>query len=312
VDARERRSDRPLVPLKPERLEVPVRRLVGALAQAQQEARLLLDLGQKRLRILRVDVGDAAAGLGQQLVPGLLDVADDPAVVAPHAGRAEQRDPLGTRHAADERLALDVADERRQEVGRLADRLHRRGDEPVIGRRVAPLVAIRVRLRNVPQGQHVVGEVVVELDQAGEHGPAGLERDDVAEPLGSRVGAPGDGGDRGAGDPDRAVRDHGRPGVHRDDPPGERPPGAVRGVDRARLVRHSAYRTEPGRLETSFSRGPGRIGPHGGGGNHASIRPRPDRRAACLAATPAPTWTRSPRRSFAGSSWRRPGIARRG
>ena len=59
--------------------------LVGALAQVQQEARLLLDLGEERLRVARVDVRDPAPGLGQQLVAGLLDVADDPA--GSNAGR---------------------------------------------------------------------------------------------------------------------------------------------------------------------------------------------------------------------------------
>lgn len=44
-----------------QRLEVPVGRRVGALAEVQQEALLRLDLLQEGLRVLRVDVGDAAA-----------------------------------------------------------------------------------------------------------------------------------------------------------------------------------------------------------------------------------------------------------
>ena len=186
-----------------------VRGLVGALAQVQQEASLLLDLGEERLRVARVDVRDPAPGLGQQLVAGLLDVADDAPVVAPDAGRAEQRDPLRGRHPADERLALDVAHERGQKVGRLADGLHRGGDQLVVRGRVTPGVAVRVRLWNLPKRQRVVRDVVVELDQAGEHRSAGLERHDAGEPFGVGVAALGDRRDRGVRDPDRAVHDHG-------------------------------------------------------------------------------------------------------
>ena len=239
VDAGERRCDRPLTASKSERLEVLVGGRVGALAQVQQEARLLLDLGEERLRVARVDVGDAAAGFGQLLIARLLDVADDPAVIASDAGRAEQRDPLRGRNPADERLALDVADQRRKQVGGLADRLHRRGDELVIRGCVAPLVPVRVPLRDAPQRQRVVREVVVELDQAREHGAAGLERDDAGETVGGSVGALGDRGDRRIGDPYHAVHHDRRARVHRHDAPAERPFGATGGVDRSGTVRHT-------------------------------------------------------------------------
>ena len=238
VDPRQRRRDRPLVPRKLERLEVFMGGLVGALAQVQQEARLLLDLGEERLRVARVDVGDPAPGLGQQLVAGLLDVADDPPVVTPDARSAEQRDPLRGRHAADERLALDVADERGEEVGRLADRLHRRGHELVVRSGVAPRVAVRVLLRNLPERQRVVSDVVVKFDQAGEHRSAGLERHDARETFGRRIAALGDRGDRGVRDPDRAVHHDGRLRVHGHDPAGDRPLGAAGGIDRGRAGRN--------------------------------------------------------------------------
>jgi hypothetical protein len=96
-------TNRTPVPGELKRLEVFVGGVVGALAQVQQEARLLLVLGEERLRILGVDVRDAAAGLGQQLVPGLLDVADDALVVTP---RSTYRASAGSSSVASPRVFI--------------------------------------------------------------------------------------------------------------------------------------------------------------------------------------------------------------
>ena len=52
---------------------------------------------------------------GRSSLVGLFDVADDPAVVAARSGVAEELDTLTRRHAADETLALDIADQRRHD-----------------------------------------------------------------------------------------------------------------------------------------------------------------------------------------------------
>jgi hypothetical protein len=120
VDRGCRRRDRPLTARELQGLEVLVRGLVRALAEMQEKAGLPLDLGEEGLRIARVNVGDAAAGRREERVVGLLDIADDPPVVAADACSAEQRDPLRGCHAAQQRLGLDVANEGGQELGRFA------------------------------------------------------------------------------------------------------------------------------------------------------------------------------------------------
>ena len=112
------------------------------------------------------DVGDAARRRGQGGVVRLLDVAHDAAVEAADAGVAVERDALAGRDPGDEALGLDVAHERRDEIGRLADHLHRPADQAAVVRSGRPLAAVAERPRHLPELQAVVAQVVVQLDQA--------------------------------------------------------------------------------------------------------------------------------------------------
>ncbi len=105
----------------------------------QEEATvLLLQSSQERARVLRLHVGDARQGLREVGVVGLLDVAHDPAVEALHPGVAAELDPLAGGDAPEQALALDVADQRRQQRGLpsgvpvLAHDPHRAADERAV------------------------------------------------------------------------------------------------------------------------------------------------------------------------------------
>ena len=95
---------------------------------------LLLQPGQERARVFGIDVGDAPLRLEQVGVVGLLDIAHDPAVEALDASVAAEHDPLARRHAAEQALALDVADQRGEQRGSalgvpvLAHHRHRTAD----------------------------------------------------------------------------------------------------------------------------------------------------------------------------------------
>ena len=145
MDAGEAVVDRPLVRRHLERQEMPagdrvrLSRPGHPLAEVQEEAAvLLLQAGQERARVLGVDVGDAPLGLGQIRVVGLFDVAHDAAVEALYAGVAAEHDPLARRHTTEQALALDIADQRREQRG-LA--LRRLGTRP--RRVIGPLMSLR-------------------------------------------------------------------------------------------------------------------------------------------------------------------------
>ena len=93
----------------------------------------------------------------------VLDVAHHPALERP----PDLRRALDRRHPADDRLALDVLQDRLA-VGR-AQRVDRQRDRRQVVRVQRPLVARRPRLRaprRDPQPEAVVGDVVVQVDEA--------------------------------------------------------------------------------------------------------------------------------------------------
>src|SRR5262249_30908965 len=106
---------------------------------------------------------------------------------AADASVAEKRDALARRDASDQAFRLDVPDERRQQRWSLAKDGHRTAHELAIVRNARPLIAIGVFLRNLPKSQGVVGEMVVEFDQPGERGPAGVDDGSVLEARGDWI-----------------------------------------------------------------------------------------------------------------------------
>ena len=202
MDAGKPVVDRPLVRRHLEREEMPAGHRVGLgptwrhpLAEVQEETTiLLLQPGQERARVLGVHVGDAPLRLEQIRIVGLLDVAHDPAVEALYSGVAAEHDPLARRHTPEQALALDIADQRRQQRG-LALRVpvlthdrHRTADELAVVGVVRPLAAVLEQLwHRAPQRQRVVAEVVVQLDQAWEERAAGIHRSNVVEAGGRRL-----------------------------------------------------------------------------------------------------------------------------
>ena len=109
-------------------------------------------------------------------VVGLLDVADDAAVVVLDPGVAREREPLAGGRAGDQAFRFDVADDRRHVGGCVREHLHRAGDQLAVGVALRPLVAVVVLLRDVPELQRVVAEVVVQVDQARVDRPMRVER----------------------------------------------------------------------------------------------------------------------------------------
>ena len=189
-----------------------VRCRIGALAQVEQEARGLRQPREESAGVRGVDIGNARCGVGEVGVARLLDVADDPEVVALDPGVAVQGNALRGGRSAEQALHLDVAHHRLGQAGRTSKHLHRPADEPAIDRPRGPPVAVGIRVGHVPQAQGVVAEMVVQLDQARVDRAAGGDARGGLEPRGD--GCPGFGHcrDRAATDVHRAAIEHG-PGV---------------------------------------------------------------------------------------------------
>ena len=242
VDAGQRVGQRPRAVGHLERQEVVARRLVGALAEVQDVAALARDRLEKPDGVGRVDVADPGAGPAQVGAVGLLDVADVAAVQAPRALVGEDLQALAGGGAGHERLAFDVADHGRHELGVGADELHRAADQrPVLRvRSAAPLVAVGVLLGHLPQLQGVVGEMVVQLDQSRERGAAETHRGDVLEAVRRRRSGVLHGGDPARVDVDGAAGVDGEVVVHRHHAPREGHLGSRAGIGRDRR-RHVAH-----------------------------------------------------------------------
>ena len=126
VDAAERARDRPFVVFDLQPLEVTVSGVVDALAQMQEEQRILtLKLLEELAGVTRVDVGDARRRLGQLRIVGLLDVPDDAAIEAADARVGRERDALSRGHPGHEALRFDVAHDRLNETVRAAEHARR-------------------------------------------------------------------------------------------------------------------------------------------------------------------------------------------
>ena len=168
MDAHQVRGDRPLARCELQGLEVAPGSRVRPLRQVQDDLLTPGDAGQEMLRIVRVHVGDVRCGRRKVRIGGRLDVADEAAEVLDDAGVGRQRDALARRGPTEQASQLHVADDRGDYLVVAAEHTHRAGDEPVVirGRRTAPLVPIAVLLRHIPQRQHVVGQVIVQLDQS--------------------------------------------------------------------------------------------------------------------------------------------------
>lgn len=250
VDAGEGVVDRPFVGRHLERQEMPARRrrrLAGArdaLAQVQQEAAVLLAQPRQELaRVPGVDVGDARVGVGQVDLPGVLDVAQDAAEEALHARIAVEHDALAGGASAQQAFALDVAHERGEQGGAargvavLADDRHRAADQPAIVRMRRPLAAILVQPgHRAPQRQRVVGEVVVQFDQAWEQRAPRVGDRRRLEAGRRRQRARARRHDAALGDVEDGVGQHLEGVVHRHDAPAQREPRCGQRVDRRRAA----------------------------------------------------------------------------
>jgi hypothetical protein len=151
MDAAQRGRDRPFAGRELQRFEGAPRRRVQAFRQVQQIAGLLLlQAREEGLRIPRRHIGHARGDGGQRIVVGGFDIANHAFEVAPDARLVGQRDALARRGAADQGLCLDVAADRRQQLRRRGERLHRRRDLAVVLGVAAPLPAIRELLRHLP------------------------------------------------------------------------------------------------------------------------------------------------------------------
>ena len=190
-------------------VEVHPARGVDALGQVV-EADLPRERLAERLVLLLVaalaqlQVGYVGGRVRQLRVAALLDVAHDP-VVELEAAADLRLDPLAGGRAADHRLGLDVADQRARGLERAGDRLDRLRDLGRVARR-APLAAVVVALGQRPQRADVVGEVVVEVDQAGVDRALGVDHRGAGEGGRQLVAVLDDVGDAAAADRDlRAV-----------------------------------------------------------------------------------------------------------
>ena len=168
VDPDQAAGDRPGAGIDLQRLEVPVRRVVDALGQMQNQ---LLRTGDSRQELVGgagLDVGDVRCGRSQLRVARRLDVADEPAVMGHDARRRSKRDALARRGPAEQAPHLDVAHHRGHDVGVAAEHAHRAGDQTVVvrGRRAAPLVPVAEFLRHLPERQHVIWQVVMQFDKS--------------------------------------------------------------------------------------------------------------------------------------------------
>jgi len=172
-----------------------------------------------RALIARV-VAEGKGRLEDRLLLGLegleLDVTHEPALVG--AG-AEVRRALYRGHAADHGLRLHVLEQRLARG--LAERLGRVSDLRLVAAVVGPLVAGRVGLGVLPrrpERERVVGDVVVEIDEAGVDRPGRLDAAGSVEAFRRWIAHRLDGVDQLVGaDVERAVLDHGSLLVHRDE-----------------------------------------------------------------------------------------------
>ena len=237
----------------------------------------------------------------------VLDVADQPALVGVgHLGRALDRG-----HAADHGLRLHVLEQRL--ARQRAERVRRVVDQrPRSWSSRATASAAGVRLgppRRRPQREAVVGDVVVEVDQARVDDPAGLDAVGVLEP--GRRGVPAVAGRRrSARRRRRRRRRRPRPGAPgRTSPPCPSPRGSLRQSNQlertckttfldAAVLRSRATSTRPSPRSRRTSPAPTSIRPRTSGvewgpifhrgrldGSARGARPRPGpRRARVLGA----------------------------
>ena len=204
-----------------------------------------------------------AAGFRSRVVGGL-DVADQASEVGDDR-RLRQRDALAGGGATQQGPGLDVAHDRGDDVRVGAEDLHRPGDQAVVVgvRRGAPLVAVRVRLGHLPQAQHVVGQVVVQLDHAGQHGAAGRGHRDVLEARRRGCGSGEDGDDGAVAAVQHPGVDDRGGGVQGRDPAAQRQRRARGGI-RVRRHQHSCAPNAGvmGPSRTGLRGRVGQAGPH--------------------------------------------------
>ena len=221
-----------------------LRRVGDAFAQVKQKAALLLlEPCQEALGILRINVVDAPLGFWQIKVVGLFDIANDAAVVALNAGVARELHALAGGDAAEQALALDIANQRSQQreptlsVGVEPQHRHRPADERTVVLVVGPLAAMLEAFRHRrPERKRVVAEMVVQLDQPREDGSARLHHGDAGEPCRGWFRAILNGDDRTFLDIHDGLFSNRERVVHRDDAPGEGERWAGQRIDRAFLL----------------------------------------------------------------------------
>ena len=80
--------------------------VVDAFAQVQERRLAPLELGEERRRFF--DIGNVGDRFGHLVVVGLLDVANDAAVLVPDAVLIDERDALRRRYAASSSTGLGV------------------------------------------------------------------------------------------------------------------------------------------------------------------------------------------------------------
>ncbi len=189
----------------------------------EEAAALLVQSRKESARVLRLDVSDAPVRFAQVGIVGLFDVANDPPIETLYASVAAQHDSLTRRHAAEQALALDVADQRRQQrrlalrVAILAHHRHRTADELAVVGVARPLAAILEELRHrAPDGERVVAEVIVEFDQAWKERGACIDRSNFLEAGGRRPSAILNSDDRATVDVEDGVVLHRECVIHRD------------------------------------------------------------------------------------------------
>src|SRR4029079_5878150 len=81
--------------------------------------------------------------------------------------RSIETNSLARRDPSKQALTFRVACDGRKKLWAAFDLFHRVEHELPILRMIGPLAAVVVKLRNLPQPQRIVGEMVVQFDQAG-------------------------------------------------------------------------------------------------------------------------------------------------
>src|SRR5262249_29136176 len=209
---------------------IRMRRICHAFAQVEQKAAIfLLESGEKGLGVLRFQVGYARLGLQQIGFVGLLHIAHKPAIKTLDARVTGEADALACGHTAEKEFAFDVTHQCRKQrrlavsVPILADHGHRPTDHWSIVFMVRPLAAMFKLLRNwSPEGQGVIAEMIVQVDQAGKDRTSGLNDCNVCKPGWRRLSAILDRNDVALVDVDNTVWEHRKRVTHDDDPPGHR------------------------------------------------------------------------------------------